>query len=129
MATAVPKCRRLVCSAIRAPGRKGSWMVSVTHNALKPISSAAQAMAGMRDSGVGGRVASRNIILTQKISDNPLRRRYERLQVGALVTMRGVYARADQRHSHVAARPPIGFPIRAVMWVNIHSVGDGKLFG
>src|SRR4030065_1173194 len=70
MATAVPKHSLWVCSAINAPGRKGSCMVSGDHRALKPIVSAVRAMDGIADKPVGGRVAS-NIILSSSDMPSP----------------------------------------------------------
>src|SRR4030042_783138 len=58
MATAVPNTSFWVCSAISAPGRNGSCIVSVDQRAEKPISCAARAMEGTRESETGGRVAS-----------------------------------------------------------------------
>src|ERR1044071_9324393 len=57
-ATAVPKLRRVVCSAINAQGRKGSCCVSWVHSASNPISSAALAIAGTSLNLVGGSAAS-----------------------------------------------------------------------
>jgi hypothetical protein len=58
-ATPVPKPRRCVCSAINAPGKKGSCMVSIDHSAWKPISSADRAMPGTSFNPTGGNAASK----------------------------------------------------------------------
>ncbi len=59
----VPNLSRLVYSAIKVPGKNGSCIVSDDQRALKPIASAARAMAGIEESVTGGKPASISIIV------------------------------------------------------------------
>src|SRR5919109_5139893 len=65
-AIAVPKLRRVVCSAINVQGRNGSCCVSCVHNASNPISSVAFAIAGTSFNPTRGSAASSFIVLSLK---------------------------------------------------------------
>ena len=65
------------------------------------------------------------MLFRQQVGQDPARGGYQGFQVGALVIVRGIHPRADQRHRHIAAGAPVGLAVRAVVGVDIHLVGDG----
>src|SRR5512135_1998310 len=64
-------------------------------------------------------------LFREQVRQYPVGCAHQRIQMGALVIVRGVDPRADQRDRHIPAGPPERLPVRCIVGIVVRLERDG----